>query len=280
MSFVKVIDCEADEERIFIFYRVERFGMLYSKERVYAMDSLLVKSLGLKYEPVAVLLSNEKPEGALQGKEGQRSCTIPLFISAAKGKTVVFDRKTVTCSGGKVGFGFGQFPNYPNGIEYFLSTGIEGKFEGEGYIKNPELGDDFVKCLPITDIPYEYVIFKPLSQVNAIKEKPELIIFYVNPNQLSALTVLANYYRPGYENVMIPFCSGCQSLFLLPYAESKKENPRAVVGLIDITVRPMVESDMLSFSVPYKMFLDMERNVEGSFLEKPLWRRVLEKIER
>lgn len=107
-----------------------------------------------------------------------------------------------------------------------------------------------------------------------------MIVFYVNPNQLSALTVLANYYRVGYENVMIPFASGCQSLFLIPYAESKKENPKAVVGLIDITVRPMVEPDMLSFSIPYKMFLDMEKNVEGSFLEKKLWHKVLEKMER
>ncbi|MBE6042967.1 MAG: hypothetical protein E7216_01715 [Clostridium thermopalmarium] len=244
------------------------------------MDSSLVKSLCLSYEPVAVLLSNEKPEGAVQGKEGHRSCTIPLFIAAAKGKTSVFERKTVTCNGGKVGFGFGQFPNYPNGIEYFLTVGKEGEFEGEGYMKNPQLGDDFVKCLPITDIPYRYVIFKPLSQVDIDKEKPELIIFYVNPNQLSALTVLANYYRPGYENVMIPFSSGCQSIFLIPYAESKKENPRAVVGLIDITVRPMVEANMLSFSVPYKMFMDMEESVNGSFLEKKLWHRVIGKAEK
>ncbi len=64
------------------------------------------------------------------------------------------------------------------------------------------------------------------------------------------------------------------------YAESKKENPRAIVGLIDITVRPMIESNMLSFSIPYKMFLDMEENVEGSFLEKDLWKRVLMKMER
>lgn len=62
--------------------------------------------------------------------------------------------------------------------------------------------------------------------------------------------------------------------------ESQKENPKAVVGLTDITVRPMVETDMLSFSVPYKMFLDMEESVEGSFLEKPLWHRVIAKMEK
>lgn len=32
----------------------------------------------------------------------------------------------------------------------------------------------------------------------------------------------------------------------------------------------MVEPDMLSFSVPYKMYLGIEKNVEGSFLEKHL----------
>lgn len=244
------------------------------------MESRLAKELRLKYEPVAVLLSNEKPEGALQSKEGQWSCIIPLFIAAAKGKISVFERKTTMCPGGKAGFGFGQFPNYPNGIEYFLTVGKEGKFEGEGYMKNPELGEDFVKCLPITDIPYEYVVLEPLSQIDTTKEKPELIVFYVNTNQLSALTVLANYYRPGIENVMIPFSSGCQSVFLIPYAEAQKENPKAAVGLIDITIRPMIEADMLSFSVPYKMFLDMEKNTDGSFLEKHLWHRIVGKMEK
>ncbi|MBP2627577.1 MAG: hypothetical protein H6Q68_2288 [Firmicutes bacterium] len=244
------------------------------------MESWLVKELNLRYEPVAIFLSNEKPEGVLQGKEGQWSCTIPLFLAAAKGKTAVFERKTTCCPGGKAGLGFGQFPNYPGGIEYFLSVGKSGVLEGEGYLKDPELGREFVECLPITDIPYQYVILKPMSQVDDTKEIPELIVFYVNNDQLSALTVLANYYRPGIENVLIPFGSGCQSIFLIPYAETQKENPRAVVGLIDITVRPMIEPDMLSFSVPYKMFLDMEENAKGSFLEKHLWHKVVARMKK
>jgi uncharacterized protein (DUF169 family) len=244
------------------------------------MESCLVKELNLRYEPVAIFLSNEKPEGALQSKEGHWSCTIPLFLAAAKGKTAVFERKTTGCHGGKAGLGFGQFPNYPGGIEYFLSTGKSGVFEGEGYKKDPELGKEYVECLPITDIPYQYVIFKPMAQVDTTKEIPALIVFYVNNDQLSALTVLANYYRPGIENVLMPFSSGCQSIFLIPYAEAQKENPRAVVGLTDITVRPMIESDMLSFSVPYKMFLDMEEHVKGSFLEKNLWHKVVARMRK
>ena len=102
----------------------------------------------------------------------------------------------------------------------------------------------------------------------------------MNNDQLSALAVLANYYRPGNENVVMPFSSGCQSIFLLPYGEGQKENPRAVVGLTDITVRPMVNPAMLSFSMPYTMFLEMEENITGSFLEKPLWHRVAERIKK
>jgi uncharacterized protein (DUF169 family) len=243
------------------------------------MESSLVKELNLRYEPVAVLFSNEKPEGALQNKEGHRSCIIPLFLAVAKGKTAVFERKTTECAGGKVGLGFGQYPQNRS-IEYFLSTGKNGEFEGEGYLKDPELGKDFVEGLPITDIHYQYVVFKPLTQVDTTKEKIEIILFYVNNDQLSALTVLANYYRPGIENVMMPFGSGCQSIFLLPFAEAQKENPRAVVGLTDITVRPMVDPDMLSFAVPYKMFLDMEENISGCFLEKHLWHRIVDRMKK
>jgi len=244
------------------------------------MESRLIAKLNLRDEPVAIVLSNERPEGALQSKEGQWSCIIPLFLAATKGKTAVFERKTTGCNGGKTGLGFGQFPNYPDGIEYFLSIGKNGVFEGEGYKKDPALGRDFVECLPITDIPDQYIIFKPLSQLDTTKEKAELISFYVNTDQLSALVVMANYYRPGLENVFTPFSSGCQSVFLLPYAETKKEHPRAVVGLTDITVRPMVDPDMLSFTVPYQMFLDMEENIPGSFLEKDLWNRLVTRMQK
>lgn len=243
------------------------------------MKSVLAEELKLRFSPIAIILSNEKPEGALQFTEGRWGCVIAMLSAAAKGRVAVMSRKTVGCQGEAIGLGFCKSIDMPGGIEYFLSCGRgEGYPEGECYVKTPELAKMFVDQLPVRDIPYEYVIFKPLEMVDPEKETPELVSFYCNPDQLSAMVVLANYDRPNPNNVIIPFGAGCHSIFLYPYNEAQKEHPKAVVGLIDITARPMVDADVLAFTVPFKMFQEMESNVAGSFLEKKDWKKVRERI--
>ncbi len=77
------------------------------------------------------------------------------------------------------------------------------------------------------------------------------------------------------ENVIIPWAAGCQTIGLLPFQEAKSENSRAVVGLTDISarkyVRKLLGAEYLSFAMPWEMFLEMEENVAGSFLEKHTW---------
>jgi hypothetical protein len=55
------------------------------------MDSVLASELKLRYAPVAILLSNDKPTGALQFKEGTWGCVVAMFSAAARGKSAVFD---------------------------------------------------------------------------------------------------------------------------------------------------------------------------------------------
>ncbi|BAF58731.1 MAG: DUF169 domain-containing protein [Pelotomaculum sp.] len=257
------------------------------------MESKIAGAIGMKYSPVAVLWTGEKPEGALQFKEGRWGCVVAMLNASARGRTAVFDRKTFGCLGGGTGLGFGnQYVNFPAGIEYFISTGnkefcqtemgrnivrnMPALEHGERYVKNPALAKKFVDSLPYVDVPAEYVVFKPLEKLSE-GEVPKVVVFLVNPDQLAALTVLANYARETNENVFVPFGAGCHTVCLIPYREGESENPRAVVGLIDISARKYVEKDILSFTVPYKMFLEMESNVEGSFLEMEEWRRVRER---
>lgn len=255
------------------------------------MESNIAQAIQLKYSPVAVVLTNDKPEGAVQFQEGKWGCVIAMLNSAAKGRTAVFDRKTFGCLGGGVGLGFGNaYQNFPGGIEHFLSTGNQffcsteqGKKiaqtmphleHGEGYKKNPEVAKKFVEALPMMDVPTEYIVFKPLEKL-LDRETAKNVIFLANPDQLSALVVLANYARETNDNVIVPFGAGCQSIGIIPYQQSDSELPKATIGLMDITVRAKCDKDIVSFTVPYKMFLEMESNVKGSFLEKQEWLTVL-----
>lgn len=257
------------------------------------MESKIAKALEMKYSPVAVVFTDEKPEQALQFKEGRWGCAVSMLNAAAKGRTAVFDRNTYGCLGGGTGLGFGNtYTKFPAGIEYFLSTGnkdfaqtdmgrsivrnMPALEHGERYVRTPELAKKFVDSLPYTDVPAEYVVFKPLEDL-AEGETPEVVIFLVNPDQLSALVVLANYSRETNENVIAPFGAGCHSVCIFPYREAKSDKPRAVIGLTDISARKHLDKDILSFTVPFTMFLGMESDVEDSFLENEEWLKVRER---
>ena len=128
------------------------------------------------------------------------------------------------------------------------------------------------------DVPFTYVVFKPLKDV-AAGEEPQLVNFYVNADQLSAMVVLAHYGRTNTDNVAARMGAGCHTICLIPLDEAKKDPPRAVIGMFDITARSYVDPDILSFSVPFSMFQEMEANVAGSFLEHPDWGKVKARIQ-
>ena len=268
------------------------------------MQSTIAKALGLTHQPVALLWAGEAPEGAVRFKEGRWGCLMWLLASAAEGKIAACDRKTFGCFGGGVGFGFGdQYRNFPGGLDCFcrfLSSGNEGSPEGreaaervrphlreeayeeflhgEGYQKTPELAKRFVASLPVVEIPAAVVVLKPLAALDDAREGPQVVVLLANPDQLSALVVLANYGRGHNENVIVPFAAGCQSIGIYPYREARSASPRAVMGLVDLSARLQLRQrlggNLFSFAVPYAMFREMEDNVRGSFLDRPTWKKL------
>ena len=147
--------------------------------------------------------------------------------------------------------------------------------EGERFYKNPKIARKWVDALPMTEVPTEYVVFKPWEQLTE-QDTPELIIFFVNADQLSALVVMADYNRGTNQSVTAPFGAACQSI-LFGYAEAKKENPRGVIGFFDISQRSVLDREILTFTVPFRMFQEMEAGVEGSFLEMHAWQKLQER---
>ncbi len=249
------------------------------------MNSKLIDSLNLKMQPVAIILTDDKPESGLHFKEGSwRGCSGAMLVtSSKKNRIAYFDRKSFGCPGGGTGLGFGdRYGNFP--IDCLLSTGNKGMksqiggsslAEGERFYKNPELARKWVNSLPITDVPTRYVVFKPWEQLTE-EDKPELIVFFVNADQLSALIVISDYNRGTNQVVTAPFGAACQSI-LFGYEEAKKEEPRGVMGFFDISKRSVLSREILTFTVPFSLYKEMEDNVEGSFLEMHAWQKLKER---
>jgi hypothetical protein len=280
-------------------------GLLHLPGRDH-MKSRIAEAIKLKTQPVALIWTDKEPEGATRFKPGNWGCVVSLFAAAAtRGLTGAFDRDTYGCWGGGVGLGFGnQYESFPGGEECFcrfLSTGNEeseqGRLigeqlrskgfsrmaddfqQGERYVKSPEDTMRFVESLPIRDIPAKFVIVKPLDKVHPDHEEIKNVTFFVDPDELSALVTLANHARPEAENVIIPWAAGCQVLGIFAYRELELEHPRGLVGMMDISARKHVRATLgenaVSFTAPWPLFQEMEKNVDGSFLGRETWKSLL-----
>ena len=234
--------------------------------------------LGLKESPLGVYYTNDKPEGVAP-KEGISVCMIGLLQNARKkGKVVYFDKSHFGCPGGAYYMGLLESPR-PN-IEYFLSCGIPGEMEGERYIKTPDLAREYFKKMKPKPAPATYCVFKPIEQFQGGEEKPEVVVFFSSPDILSGLFTLTNYTLESTDAVFTPFGSGCSTILTYPLKEVDKEKPRAIIGMFDVSARPMVEKDILTLAMPYSVFLKLLENVSGSFLQTESWKKVLHRIQQ
>jgi hypothetical protein len=202
-------------------------------------------------------------------------CMIGQLGTVIKGKTLSFTGETIGCFGGVrySGFPAQEVPTF----RYFLSCGIEGELEGERYKKTPELVDQYVKEMPIVPAEGKYIVFKRWDKLEE-NDDPQAVVFYAQPDVLAGLFTLANFRTPAPQGVIIPFCSGCGSIISYPLAERGKEDPRAVVGMFDVSARPFMRENILSFAAPMKKFLQMIEDMDESFLITGSWNKVRRRI--
>jgi uncharacterized protein (DUF169 family) len=232
--------------------------------------------LGMQEHPMAAFFCDDKPGEGLSPKEKGHVCMFALLKRARqKGETVYFDAEHVGCFGGGFYMGFLQTPR-PN-IEYFLSCGIPSEMEGERYIKTPEIAREYFASVQPRKAPAKYCIFKPLDKL-ANGEEPEVVIFFAPPDVLSGLFTLTNYAAERMDAVRTPFSSGCGAILTHPLREAEEKSPRAILGLFDVSARPLVEPNVLTLAMPTKLFRMLLDNQDESFLITKSWEIVRKRI--
>ena len=198
-------------------------------------------------------------------------CMIGQLAVVRKGQTLSFTQDTLGCFGG---VRYSGFPSeFRPEFRYFLSCGIPGQLEGERYKKTPELVEQYVKETPVPPAEGKYLVFKRWDQLEK-DDDPQVVVFFAAPSVLSGLFTLANFSSHDPQAVITPFCSGCGSIISYPLAERDSENPRAVIGMFDVSARPFVKPGILSFAAPMKKFVQMIEDMDESFLITDSWKKV------
>ncbi|HOI86474.1 MAG TPA: DUF169 domain-containing protein [Lentimicrobium sp.] len=226
--------------------------------------------------PIVFFYSDAVTSAEAAPRAEKWNCFIGSLAQVKRGKSLSFDAASVGCSGGKRYLGFGR--KLRPGFEYFLSCGNQ-EMEGERYLRTPAQVEKFLKDAPFEAAPASHIVFRRWDMLEE-NDEPEVVIFFAKPDVLSGLFTLAGFDRDDMQGTIAPFGSGCASIVQYPLAESKNEKPRAVLGMFDVSARPFVMENELTFAIPMNRFTEMVHYMDETFLTTHAWEKVRERINR
>lgn len=266
------------------------------------MESVIVKNLRPKFEPVAVVWSDTIPKDNFQFKEGRFGCILYLFAEASiNGKITGGSRNSITCTGGRaamgLGVGFDASAELLDRYAAVFSKGIKSASNQKAYRArmeaapqnwhslyeygerrhcNAELAKEWIlNGLPRYDIPYKYVLFKPLSRT-AADENIRAVIFPVSPLELAGLVTLAGSVMPGTDPIQVPQGADCNSITAFAYAQADLAAPRGVLGMLGVDGREVMHKrfrdDTLTLTLPAPLYQRMEQEADDCVFQTPSWK--------
>ncbi len=227
--------------------------------------------------PVAFWYTSETNGVPISKPSGNWSCLIGELAKARNGATLAFEDMVLGCGGAKryLGFSDGLHPKF----EYFLSCGIPGEMEGERYKKDPETVMELMRNQPHFSAPAKYIVFKRADALTE-KDEPLAFVFFATPDVMSGLFTLSGYDEATHESVIAPFSAGCGAIIFWAMHELLRENPRSIIGMFDVSARPCVPENTLTFTVPMPRFTRMVKNARESFLITESWDKVRSRIRK
>jgi hypothetical protein len=160
----------------------------------------------------------------------------------------------------------------PAYIPEFVST-------KERYKETPEMVTSFVNDIKIPNQSGKYLHFVSIDKVENL-DNIEGLIFFATPDVLSGLVSWVQFDTNNPDAVSVPFGSGCSSTIAQTLAENQNNGNRTFLGMFDPSVRPHVESNILSLAIPMSRFKTMYHTIESCCLKGTHgWLKVKNRIE-
>ncbi len=191
-----------------------------------------------------------------------RDCVYSFFDCWTKGETLHLTRDHYGCGGAGHWMWGIQLRSRKEFIEFLV--------DDEGLKASHELMENWIDSSKPYRAEHLHLFLGPLKEDAWSYVKT--VTFLVNPDQLSALMIGAQYHgAPGDPpSVIAPFGSGCsqfQPFKDLGIAQSS-------IGATDIAMRRHIPPDILSLTVTKRMFRQLCELDERSFLYKPFLQRL------
>lgn len=226
----------------------------------------LRKAFGEKLPlPVAIIYTDE-PIGETPAKT---HCMIKHLLAAIDGQKISLAEADVLCRGGKVYAGYADINdkicNFVSGIEKYKDS--------------PEGVAEFVANLNLKRKDGKFLNFIRIDHLEVSLDKIEGVVFFATPDILSGLWSWANFDTNNDDSVIANFGSGCSSTVANLVRENDINGYRCFIGMLDISVRPLLRPDTLTFSIPRCRLIQMVDTIDRCCLNgAPAWLKVKSRI--
>lgn len=189
-------------------------------------------------------------------------CVFCFYKDWTKGKTLHLTRERYGCGGAGHSLWGIQTRSRKDFIEFLV--------DDEGLKASHALMEKWLDARRVYRPEQAHLFIGPLRE--EAWPYARTITFFVNPDQLSALSIGAQYHSAPEDPppVIAPFGSGCSQL--IPFHDLNI--PQASIGSMDIAMRQHIPADILSFTVTRRMFKQLCDLDERSFLYKAFLRRL------
>ena len=180
-------------------------------KRIKKYGALFTRHFPTTLPPMGWYFSTSKPLNRIQFPSDEWTCMFSFINDVALGKALRFSKDNTGCSGASCYLGF-KGPHVDAGR--LLA-------KNEKFKEKTAYGNAFYTQIKARQAKRPYLVLSRIEDI-ADDTNVEVVNYWITPLSLAGLVTLSNFDRPTNNNVAIPFASGCQGMWTIPYKETNK----------------------------------------------------------